>query len=137
MRRDPSRKARSAHPGAESTAHDLPDKLHFKIGEVARLVGVKPHVLRFWETEFGALRPQKTQTNQRVYRRREVELLLLIKRLLYQDGFTISGAKRRIAELSRETAPLPAELTVLLRHLCRELRELVALTRLDATRKER
>ncbi|MBK8480520.1 MAG: MerR family transcriptional regulator [Proteobacteria bacterium] len=103
--------------------------MHFKIGEVARLVGVKPHVLRFWESEFGALRPQKTQTNQRVYRRREVELLLLIKRLLYQDGFTISGAKRRIAELSRESAPIPAEVSTLLRHLCTELRELVALTR--------
>lgn len=124
-----ARKARDARAGSEFSAHDLPDKLHFKIGEVARLVGVKPHVLRFWEGEFGALRPQKTQTNQRVYRRREVELLLLIKRLLYQDGFTIPGAKRRLAELSRETTPAPAALIELLRRLRDELRELAALAR--------
>ncbi|MCC6752332.1 MAG: MerR family transcriptional regulator [Deltaproteobacteria bacterium] len=78
---------------------DIPDKLFFKIGEVARLTGVKPHVLRYWETEFSVLRPQKTRTNQRLYRRREVELLLQIKQLLYQEGFTIAGANKRLKEL--------------------------------------
>lgn len=131
MGRALSRKTRGGRVSGELAAHDLPDKLHFKIGEVASLVGVKPHVLRFWEGEFGVLRPQKTPTNQRVYRRREVELLLLIKRLLYQDGFTISGARRRLAELSREAEPAPAALVALLRRLRDELRELAALARVE------
>jgi DNA-binding transcriptional MerR regulator len=76
----------------------LPDKLYFKIGEVARLVGVKPYVLRYWETEFSVLRPSKTRSKHRLYRRKDVEMLLEIRRLLYAERFTIEGAKRRLRD---------------------------------------
>ena len=74
----------------------LPDKLYFKIGEVARIVGVKPYVLRYWETEFPMIRPGKTRSKHRLYRRRDVEALLEIKRLLHNERYTIEGAKRRL-----------------------------------------
>jgi DNA-binding transcriptional MerR regulator len=80
----------------------LPDKLFFKIGEVAEIVGVRPHVLRYWESEMPALRPMKTRGAHRVYRRRDVELAMLVKRLLQDEGFTISGAKKRLRELNRD-----------------------------------
>ena len=88
----------------------LPDKLFFKIGEVAQIVGVRPHVLRYWETEFAALRPMKTRGAHRVYRRRDVELAVLVKRLLHEEGLTIAGAKKRLRELARDrvsSAPDP------------------------------
>jgi DNA-binding transcriptional MerR regulator len=74
----------------------IPDKLYFKIGEVARLAGVEPYVLRFWESEFPALKPGKSTKGQRLYRRREVELALQIKTLLHEQGFTIAGAKKKL-----------------------------------------
>ena len=77
---------------------ELPDKLYFKIGEVARLIGVKPYVLRYWESEFSALRPGKTRSRHRLYRRKDVETLLEIRRLLYAERYTIEGAKRRLRE---------------------------------------
>lgn len=70
--------------------------MYFKIGEVARLVGVKPHVLRYWESEFPALQPVKSPANQRLYRRADIEQALLIKSLLYQQGFTVSGARHKL-----------------------------------------
>lgn len=76
----------------------FPDKLYFRIGEVAKIVGVKPYVLRYWETEFTVLKPGKTPSRHRLYRRRDVETLLEIKRLLYREGFTIAGAKKRLKE---------------------------------------
>src|SRR6059058_3061802 len=88
------------------TAVELPDKLYFKIGEVARLVGVKPYVLRYWESEFSVLRPGKTRSRHRLYRRKDVETLLEIRRLLYAEGYTIAGAKRRLREGAR-TAGTP------------------------------
>ncbi|MFH1807368.1 MAG: MerR family transcriptional regulator [Pseudomonadota bacterium] len=72
----------------------IPDKMYFRIGEVAAIVGVKPYVLRYWESEFAALRPQKSRTRQRMYRRRDVELLLKIKHLLYDRKYTIAGARQ-------------------------------------------
>jgi DNA-binding transcriptional MerR regulator len=87
----------------------LPDKLFFKIGEVAQIVGVRPHVLRYWETEFSALRPMKTRGAHRVYRRRDVELSVLIKRLLHDDGLTIPGAKKRLRELERDRVSSPSD----------------------------
>lgn len=81
---------------------EIPDKPYFKIGEVAELAGVEPYVLRYWETEFRAIRPEKTRSNQRMYRRRDVETVLSIKRLLYDEGYRIDGAKRRLRELSGE-----------------------------------
>ncbi len=80
----------------------IPDKLYFRIGDVAELVGVKPYVLRYWETEFSVVAPQKTTTGQRVYRRSDVESLLMIKHLLYTERYSIEGAKRRIRELRKD-----------------------------------
>ncbi|MFO0681833.1 MAG: MerR family transcriptional regulator [Sandaracinus sp.] len=77
----------------------LPDKLFFRIGEVAELVGVRPHVLRYWEEEFGILKPMKTRGAHRQFRRRDVELAIVIKRLLQDEGFTIAGARRKLREL--------------------------------------
>lgn len=78
----------------------LGEKLYFKIGEVARIVGVKPYVLRYWETEFSILKPGKTRSKHRLYRRRDVELLLRIKDLLHTRRFTIEGARKKLREES-------------------------------------
>ncbi len=75
----------------------IPDRLYFRIGEVSRLVGVKPYVLRYWESEFPALAPKKSSSGQRLYRRRDVELLLEIKRLLYEKRYTLEGARKHLA----------------------------------------
>lgn len=77
----------------------LPDKQFFKIGEAADIVGVKTHVLRYWESEFPSLRPMKTRGAHRMYRRADVELACVIRRLLHQEGFTIPGAKKKVREL--------------------------------------
>jgi len=79
----------------------IPNKLYFKIGEVSDLTGIKPYVLRYWESEFNIVRPNKTRSNQRLYRRKEVELILEIKRLLYEDKFTIAGAKKVLQDRSK------------------------------------
>ncbi len=78
---------------------EIPDKLYFKIGEVAHLAGVEPYVLRYWETEFKEINPVKSRTNQRLYRRRDIETVLWIKQLLYDEGFTIDGARKRMREV--------------------------------------
>ncbi|MEK7365983.1 MAG: MerR family transcriptional regulator [Candidatus Deferrimicrobiota bacterium] len=83
------------------TATQLPDKFHFKIGEVSRILGVKPYVLRFWETEF-RITPAKNQSQHRVYKRQEVEALLEIKHLLYEERFTIEGARLKLKERLKE-----------------------------------
>jgi DNA-binding transcriptional MerR regulator len=72
----------------------IPDKLYFKIGEVAQLTGVKPHVLRYWETEFRGIQPVKSRGRQRLYRREDIELVLRLKDILYRQGYTIAGAKK-------------------------------------------
>jgi DNA-binding transcriptional MerR regulator len=76
---------------------EIPDKLYFRIGEVSRLVGVKPYVLRYWETEFPTIAPRKSGSSHRLYRRKDVESLLEIKRLLYEKRFTIAGARKALA----------------------------------------
>ena len=76
----------------------LPTKLYFRIGEVASAVGVETHVLRYWETEFRSIRPQKSSRGQRVYSRRDVETLMKVKELLYDRGFTIAGARRQLRD---------------------------------------
>jgi DNA-binding transcriptional MerR regulator len=76
----------------------IPDKLYFKIGEVAKFTGIKTHVLRYWETEFKAIRPNKSRSNQRLYRRQDIELILHLKDLLYNQGFTIAGARKKLRE---------------------------------------
>ena len=84
---------------------EIPDKLYFRIGEVAKLAGIKPYVLRFWESEFPALGPKKSGTGHRLYRRKDVELVLEIKRLLYEKRFTIEGA-RKVLEAKPKRDPL-------------------------------
>ncbi len=98
-------------PEMDNDKNKIPDKLFFKIGEAAQLVGVKPHVLRYWESEFRDLRPMKTRGSHRVYRRQDVELAIAIRRLVQDDGFTISGAKKRLRQgaETREAASGVAE----------------------------
>src|SRR5262245_9415885 len=76
----------------------IPEKLFFKIGEVCQLAGVQAHVLRYWESEFPMLAPQKNRAGQRTYRRRDVEIALRIKQLLYDEQYTIAGAKKKLAD---------------------------------------
>jgi DNA-binding transcriptional MerR regulator len=85
------------------SATAIPDKLYFRIGDVAKLCGVEAYVLRFWESEFPQLKPNKSGTGQRLYRRRDVELALRIKQLLYADGYTIAGARQVFVAESRES----------------------------------
>ncbi|MGC8882603.1 MAG: MerR family transcriptional regulator [Bryobacteraceae bacterium] len=105
---------------ATAAAHpqpvEIPDKLYFRIGEVSRLTGVKPSVLRFWETEFPQLSPKKSGTNQRLYRRKDIETVLAIKHLLWEKRYTIEGARAALAEMrqqrrqereARQAAPAP------------------------------
>jgi len=80
----------------------IPDKLYFRIGEVAKLIGVEPYVLRYWETEFPDIAPTKSQAKQRLYKRQDVELISKIRDLLYNQKFTIKGAKKRIKELKKD-----------------------------------
>ncbi len=80
----------------------IPEKIYFKIGEVCELVGVQAHVLRYWETEFPMLSPQKNKSGQRSYRRRDVEIALRVKRLLYNEMFTIAGARKKLQSEARE-----------------------------------
>ncbi len=78
------------------------ERLFYRIGEVSRITGVKPHVLRYWESEFKVIKPHKGSSLQRLYRKKDVDLILKIKRLLYEEGYTISGAKKKIREFERE-----------------------------------
>ncbi len=90
----------------------IPDRLYFKIGDVARICAVEPYVLRFWETQFPQLKPNKSGTGQRLYRRREVEVALDIKRLVHGEGYTLSGARQALEgshrRLNAQTAPQSA-----------------------------
>ena len=82
----------------------IPDKLYFRIGEVSELAQTKSYVLRYWETEFPMLKPPKSRSGHRAYRRRDVEMVLEIKRLLYEKGFTIEGARRQLAHPAKDSA---------------------------------
>jgi len=97
---------RQSHAGrgthVSSTELVIPDKIYFRIGEVSRMLRTKPFVLRYWETEFPTLKPEKGRSGHRLYRRRDVETVLQIKRLLYEEGYTIDGARKRIAKLARK-----------------------------------
>ncbi|HEY3937025.1 MAG TPA: MerR family transcriptional regulator [Bryobacteraceae bacterium] len=85
---------------------EIPNKLYFRIGEVAKLAGIKPYVLRFWESEFNGLGPKKSGTGHRLYRRKDVELVLEIKRLLYEKRFTIEGARKVLESKPKREAGL-------------------------------
>jgi len=91
-------------PAVEHDRPEIPDKLYFRIGEVSRLAGIKPYVLRFWETEFSSLGPKKSGKGHRLYRRKDVELVLEIKRLLYEKRYTIEGARKYLESRPRENS---------------------------------
>ncbi len=76
----------------------IPNKLYFKIGEVSEITGMEPYVIRYWESEFKSIKPSRTQSNQRVYRRKDVESILEIKRMLYEEKLTIAGARRKLQD---------------------------------------
>lgn len=107
---------------------EIPDKLYFRIGEVSKLVGVEPYVLRFWETEFPTLAPKKTGTGHRLFRRKDVELLFQIKHLLYEKRFTIEGARQSLRKGPAEAEP-PAQASLFLdeplAHIRKELSEVL------------
>jgi DNA-binding transcriptional MerR regulator len=87
-----------------SDPQQIPDKVYFRIGEASRLVGVDTHVLRYWETEFPKIKPFRGKSKQRLYRRQDIETLLLIKTLLHDEGYTIAGARKLLASRPRDAA---------------------------------
>jgi DNA-binding transcriptional MerR regulator len=104
-----------------------PVKLYYRIGEVSDIVGVEPHVLRYWETEFRSIRPQKSRKGQRIYSRRDVEKLITVKDLLYSHGFTIAGARKKLREGGTEPPAAEEELKrVTMRSRLLEVRSEVA-----------
>ena len=80
-------------------ADSIPDKSYFRIGEVSKILGVAPYVIRYWESEFKSIRPVRTKSDQRLYRKKDVEELMTVRSLLYDQKFTISGAKKRLSEI--------------------------------------
>ncbi|MBI3478484.1 MAG: MerR family transcriptional regulator [Acidobacteria bacterium] len=127
-----SPRTKSAARKIRSTEIIIPDKLYFRIGEVARLCRLQAYVLRFWETEFPQLKPVKSSTGQRMYRRRDVESVIRIKKLLYEDGFTIAGARSQLKEESKSernqsALPFPMRSQVNVAHLRHELQEILQL----------
>ena len=105
----------------------IPDKLFFRIGEVSDIVGVKPYVLRYWESEFDLIAPEKSNSRQRLYQRRDLELLQEIKRLLYDEGFTIAGARKRLKETAKTKNRKRTDGSALLTDIRKELEEIKAL----------
>ena len=110
----------------------IPDKLYFRIGEVAGLCHLPAYVLRFWESEFPQLKPVKSSTGQRMYRRRDVENVLRIKRLLYEQGFTIVGARQQQraetkSDKTQAANPLPSHSAPEIQHIRQGLREILTL----------
>jgi DNA-binding transcriptional MerR regulator len=110
----------------------IPDKLYFRIGEVAELCDLPAYVLRFWETEFSQLKPVKSSTGQRMYRHKDVEAVLRIKKLLYEEGFTIPGARQHLraenkSDKKQEPLPFPERTASDLKHIRQGLREILTL----------
>ena len=125
--------ARRKSTGKQSADEILiPDKLYFRIGEVATLCHLPAYVLRFWESEFPQLRPVKSSTGQRMYRKRDVESVMRIKQLLYEQGFTISGARQQLraevkSEKSQTAIPFPTQAVPEIQHIRQGLREILEL----------
>ena len=117
------------------TGQALPDKLYFRIGEVSELVGVEPHVLRYWETEF-RMRPHRSSSGQRLYRKRDIGRFLRIRKLLHSEGFTIAGARKVLSQGEGGTAMLSTEPSVELEKLREAGRRLDALRVSIATFRE-
>ena len=117
---------------AKSTEILIPDKLYFRIGEVASLCRLPAYVLRFWETEFPQIKPVKSSTGQRMYRKRDVESVLHIKTLLYEQGFTIAGARQQLRSESKSdktqtTIPFPTHSPSEIQHIRQGLREILSM----------
>ena len=125
------RKKTSKRP-ARNAEVIIPDKLYFRIGEVASLCRLPAYVLRFWETEFPQLKPVKSSTGQRMYRKRDVESVLRIKQLLYEQGFTISGARQQLraeskSDKSQAAIPFPSRSAPEIQHIRQGLREILSM----------
>ena len=107
----------------------IPDKTYFRIGEVSKILGVDPYVVRYWESEFKSVKPIRTKSYQRLYRRKDVEELLIIKKLLYTDHYTIRGAKRQLSTTRGETIQddqyCDREILVEIKKVLREIRDIV------------
>jgi DNA-binding transcriptional MerR regulator len=88
---------------------EIPDKSYFRIGEVSRILGVEPYVVRYWESEFKTIKPVRTTSDQRLYRKKDVEKLVTIRNLLYTEQFTIAGAKKKLSRLKREDRSVPED----------------------------
>ena len=125
----PRKKSNAKHKADEIL---IPDKLYFRIGEVATLCHLPAYVLRFWESEFPQLKPVKSSTGQRMYRRRDVESVLRIKQLLYEQGFTIAGARQQLraetkSDKTQVAIPFPTQATAEIQHIRQGLREILDL----------
>ncbi|MBI3019622.1 MAG: MerR family transcriptional regulator [Deltaproteobacteria bacterium] len=112
----------------------IPDRMYFKIGEVCKITGIQPYVLRYWETEFDLITPEKSNANQRVYQRKDIENILLIKQLLWGERYSIEGARQKLKELKREQrskrlSESKSEANVKLTKIKQELKELVRFIR--------
>ena len=109
MEKDSRSREQLTLPGTGGSSVAIPDKLYFKIGEVCKITGTKQHVLRYWESEFSIIRPQRATSKQRLYRRVDVENILLIKKLLQEEGFTIAGARKYLSRHKSEQKETAAE----------------------------
>ncbi len=109
------------------SANIIPDKIFFRIGEVSEIVAVKPYVLRYWESEFELISPGKSNSKQRLYQRRDLDLLLEIKRLLYEEGFTIAGARKQLKHLTTKKKKSKFDNLELLTNIQNELEEIKSL----------
>src|SRR5499427_6348555 len=105
---------------------EIPDKLYFRIGEVSKLLGVEPYVLRYWETVFPSLAPKKSGTGHRLYRRKDVELLLRIKNLLYEKRYTIEGARQWLQDQTRRAHSKPRQESLFPEHPFSDIRRELA-----------
>ena len=102
----------------------IPDKLYFRIGEVGKILGVEPYVIRFWESEFKTVKPVRTRSDQRLYRKKDVEDLLTIKTLLYEDMFTIAGAKKKLSRMKKGKPDMDDDHRDILIDIKKELQEI-------------
>jgi DNA-binding transcriptional MerR regulator len=125
----PRRKSAAKHKADEVL---IPDKLYFRIGEVATLCHLPAYVLRFWESEFPQLKPVKSSTGQRMFRKRDVESVVRIKQLLYEQGFTIAGARQQLrgeskSDKTQSAIPFPSHSSTEIQHIRQGLREILSL----------
>jgi DNA-binding transcriptional MerR regulator len=127
-----SPRSKQTAKASKTTDVVIPEKLYFRIGEVARLCRLPAYVLRFWETEFPQLKPVKSSTGQRMYRHKDVESVLHIKKLLYEEGFTIAGARQHLraevkSDKKQTPLPFPVQSVAEIKHLRQGLQEILTM----------